>query len=68
MTEKPPTPEVHCAPGTMYVCRECDFVDERAHLWCPHCGHGLMVPEAVVLHRDHTASGEVRVFMATKSG
>ena len=56
-------PEVHCAPGTVYVCRECDFVDERPHLFCPHCGHGLMVPEAVVLHR--AASGN-RVFMATK--
>jgi hypothetical protein len=65
--EKLPTPEVRCEPGVMYACRECDFVDEHPHLWCPHCGHGLMVPESVVLHRGHTAGGEDRVFVVTRS-
>jgi hypothetical protein len=61
-----PTPEVHCSPGVVYVCRDCDFVDERPHLWCPHCDSGLMVPEAVILHRGQTESGRVRWFVATR--
>ena len=59
-------PEVHCGPGVMYVCRECGFIDDVAHLWCPHCDSGLMVPEAVILHRGQTESGAVRWFVATR--